>query len=48
MEKTALSTPPKSKSFNYFVYEMKDTNQLLKDLISCNMSDTMSRSAENK
>lgn len=43
-----LSTPVKNKNTNYFIYEMKDTNQLLKDLISCNMSDTMSRSADNK
>ncbi len=40
----ALSTPLKGKGFNYFKYEMKDTNQLLKDMISCNMSDTVSRS----
>jgi hypothetical protein len=37
MDKEAKPTAEPRKFTNYFCYEMKGTNQLLKDFISCNM-----------
>lgn len=38
MNPEAKATGYNKNYANYFRYEMKDTNQLLKDFISCNMN----------